>query len=122
MQLQEDIPPSLRMPVEAAVVWINDTREKSFELTGLIDYDRALQAAPGEGYELGLVLCDGEICACEQVRIKPDDGGYQFSFVETEGHGIPPLLDPPEGLRRGWLDNQLENHDFILLLFYRGRW
>ena len=31
-------------------------------------------------------------------------------------------LDPPPGLRARWLDEQLEQHDFLLLLFYRGRW
>jgi hypothetical protein len=35
---------------------------------------------------------------------------------------IPPLLDPPVGVRREWLDRQLEQHEFVLLLFYRGLW
>ena len=122
MQLQEDIPSALVPPVEAALQWVNNNQEKNFELTGLVAYEQALQAVPGEAYELGLVLCDGDICACKQVRIEPNDSGYLVSFVETEDPGVPPLLDPPEGSRRAWLDEQLEKNDFLLLLFYRGRW
>ena len=42
--------------------------------------------------------------------------------LESEFFEVPTLLDPPVGVRRTWLDDQLTKHDFILLLFYRGLW
>ena len=69
MQHDENIPTILRPQADAAVSWINETQARSYELTGLVDYEQALHAEAGEGYELGLVLCDGEICAREQVGL-----------------------------------------------------
>jgi hypothetical protein len=122
MQQDESIPTSLRPQAEAAVSWINETQGRSYELTGLVDYERALSAEAGEEYELGLVLCDGEICAREQVRVNPSGDGFQFSFVEAVEREIPPLLDPPEGVRSGWLEAEMARHKFMVLLFYRGLW
>ena len=122
MQPDEDIPTSLRPQAEAAVSWINETQERNYELTGLVDYEQALRAEAGEGYELGLVLCDGEICAREQVRVGPSGDGYQFSFVDAAEREIPPLLDPPVGVRSGWLEAEMGRHKFMVLLFYRGLW
>jgi len=68
------------------------------------------------------VLCDGEICACEQVRVSPLTNGNRFSLVAKQAPAIPPLLDPPEGIRGGWLDKVLADHEFVLLLYYRGLW
>lgn len=122
MQQDEDIPTSLRPQAEAAVSWINETQERSYELTGLVDYEQALRAEAGEGYELGLILCDGEICAREQIRVGPSGDGFQFSFVDAVQRDIPPLLDPPEGVRSGWLGAEMARHKFLVLLFYRGLW
>ena len=77
---------------------------------------------PGRSYELGLVLCDGEICAREQIRVAPSGDGFQFSFVDAAEREIPPLLDPPEGVRSGWLEAEMARHKFLVLLFYRGLW
>ncbi len=122
MQHDESIPASLRPQAEAAVSWINETQGRSYELTGLVDSELALRAEAGEEYELGLVLCDGEICAREQVRVGSSGDGFQFSFVDAVERGIPPLLDPPEGVRSGWLEAEMARHKFMVLLFYRGLW
>ena len=122
MQTQQDIPEKLRAAAQAAVAWLNQTQEQSFELTGLVDYDRALNTGVGETYEFGLVLCDGEICTREQVQVEAVADGFEFSLVDAGERDIPPLLDPPEGLRRSWLDGELAKHEFVLLLFYRGLW
>ncbi len=123
-QQQEEfsVPPSLQTAVEGALQWMNDTRSKPFEITGLVGEERALNASVGETFELGLVLCDGEICICEQVRFEPVHDRFKFSLVESTKPAVPALLDPPPGLRSSWLDEQLEKHEFLLLLFYRGRW
>jgi len=119
---EDGIPLALRPQAEAALAWINETQGQAFELTGLIDYEHALSARPDAAYELGLVLCDGEMCAREQVRVQPRDDGYQFNLVEAAAREIPPLLDPPAGVRSAWLAGELAKHDFVLLLFYRGLW
>ena len=122
MQASEAIPAALHAPAMAAVAWLNAARGTEHELTGLVDSEDALAASPGEAFELGLVLCDGEICAREQVRVVPSEGTYHFDFVDAPALDIPPRLDPPPGMRSAWLDEQLGKFDFVLLLYYRGRW
>ena len=122
MQVLEEIPSQLAPQVNAAVDWINRQRTQTFEVTGLVDYEQAVAAKHGESIQLGLVLCDGEMCAREQVLIEPAKDGFQCSFVEIAEREIPPLLDPPAGIRGPWLDSVLERHEFVLLLFYRGLW
>ncbi len=122
MQTEDNIPAELHSPAQAAVSWINEAQQQTFELTGLVDYEQLLGTDAHETYELGLVLCDGEICTREQVRVQPTGDGYKFSLVEAAPRDIPVLLDPPEGVRRQWLDRELAKHEFVLLLFYRGLW
>lgn len=121
MDALEDIPEQLRAPVAAARDWINSSQGKQFDVTGLVGEQDALAAPPGDAFELGIVLCDGEICSREQVFITPAADGYQISLKPPEFE-IPPLLDPPEGVRSTWLSEQMQKYDFLLLLFYRGRW
>ncbi len=104
------------------MAWINQERAANFRLTGLVDAEAAISGGIEAPMELGLVLCDGELCQRQQVRIEPTGHGFSISAVETEEAPIPPLLDPPPGVRASWLDDQLEKHDFIALLFYRGLW
>jgi hypothetical protein len=120
MQAPENIPDHLAPAAQAALLWINNARASEYSLTGLVDADDI--ETVGEPFEFGLVLCDGEICAREQVRVVPDGDAFHFDFVEESEPDIPPLLDPPVGVRREWLDRQLEQHEFVLLLFYRGLW
>ena len=122
MHIEESIPVELRPSAEAAVSWINKTQRHNYELTGVVDYAQALAADAGAGYELGLVLCDGEMCAREQVQVQPTADGYHFSLVEAGARDIPELLDPPAGVRQQWLAGELAKHEFVLLLFYRGLW
>jgi len=122
VQVLEEIPSQLAPQINAAVDWINSQRTQTFEVTGLVDYEQAVAAKRGQRIQLGLVLCDGEICRREQVLIEPAKDGFQCSFVEMAEGEIPPLLDPPAGIRRTWLDSVLETHEFVLLLFYRGLW
>ena len=73
-------------------------------------------------FSFGLVLCDGVICAREQIRVTPYGDAFQFNFADEAEPDIPPLLDPPVGVRREWLDKQLGKHEFVVLLYYRGLW
>ena len=56
MQAEQDIPTELRPLADAALSWINESQDRAYELTGLVDYERALDAS-GEACELGLILC-----------------------------------------------------------------
>ena len=120
--MAEDIPERLRPAALAALGWINDERGADFTLTGVVDADDALNAPPDEAVEFGLVLCEDEMCLREQVRVRPQGEGFDITAVEAAPSLIPPLLDPPEGVRRDWLDRQLGKHEFAVLLFYRGLW
>ncbi|MEM9623462.1 MAG: hypothetical protein AAF993_17580 [Pseudomonadota bacterium] len=122
MELAEDIPAQFQAAAGAALDWINTQQARNYKLTGLVDYESALAAAEGEPYDIGLVLCYGELCARELVRVTPDRAQFAFSFVDAPLREVPPLLDPPEGVRSTWLDAVLARHEFVLLLFYRGLW
>ncbi len=117
-----EAPANLQSAADAALAWTNQERGANFRLTGLVDAEAAISGGIEAPMELGLVLCDGELCQRQQVRIEPTGHGFSISAVETEEAPIPPLLDPPPGVRASWLDDQLEKHDFIALLFYRGLW
>ena len=118
----EEVPVALQPAVAAALAWVRQHRGEAFDLTGLVDPEDALAKPPGEAVELGLVLCDGEACVREQVQVRPDGPGFQVTALEADGHVIPPELDPPPGIRKGWLDTELARHAFVVVLFYRGFW
>ena len=118
----ETIPIGLKPAAEAALTWVNQERGAQFKLTGLVDPDNAMGKKPGQPIELGLVLCEGDLCCLEHVRVETKSQGFEVSAIEAETSVIPPHLDPPFGVRQSWLDDQLGKHAFIVLLFYRGLW
>ena len=120
MQVEENIPDHLRPSLKAALNWINQSHDEHYELTGLVDSESVRDTS--EPFELGMVLCDGEICTREQVKFLPNESGFDFELVQSASPEIPPLLDPPRGLRARWIDEQFEKFDFIVLLYYRGLW
>lgn len=122
METDQDIPADLQPQVEGALSWINATQGESFSLTSLIGHEKALEAKAGESYELGLVLCNGEICTREDIRVEPAGDKFLFSFADIKEREIPPLLDPPEGLRSAWIDSVIAKHEFTVMVFYRGLW
>lgn len=120
--MEINVPESLQPSVEAALAWINELKGDNFEVTGIVDYEDALSVGPRETFELGLVLCDGEICEKAQIRFVHDGDKLKFSLVEGRVGAVPALLDPPAGIRENWLDKVLKKHEFVVLLFYRGLW
>ena len=116
------VPERVRQPAEAAVAWINTSQNRHYELTGVVEVDDALKARDRDSFELGVVLCDGEICDRQQVVVQPTDAGFEFQLAPQRAREIPPLLDPPVGVRSQWLDQVLARHEFVMLLFYRGLW
>lgn len=118
----EEIPIELKPAAEAALAWVNQERGAQFKITGLVDPEKAMGQEAGQPMELGLVLCDGDLCRREDVRLAAKGQGFEVSVIEAETSGIPPHLDPPVGVRQNWLDDQLGKHAFIVLLYYRGLW
>jgi hypothetical protein len=121
----EEIPPELRPEVEAALAFINAERGGEFRVTGIVDPDDALarRGAVG-GFDLSLVLCQGDVCLKQQVHVVRDGDDVRCTLpgAAASTDDPPAHLDPPAGTRMGWLDAQLAKHAFVVLLFYRGFW
>ena len=122
MNVSEETPTELQAASEAALEWINATQESHYEITGVIDAEAAVARARAGSFELGLVLCDGDVCAREQVVVERSAEGFRVSAAEVDDPLRPPLLDPPIGIRTGWLNARLDKHKFVVLVFYRGLW
>lgn len=123
--VRETIPDVLRPEVEAAVAWFNRGEGVSFEVTGILDPEAALEESGSRA--LRLVLCGGDRCEQRSFRVTAKGDEYDVALLEED----PPAsadgqtlarLDPPPGARRGWLDRALSQHAFVVLVFYRGFW
>ena len=133
----ETIPQQLKPEANAALAWLNAARGTSYKISGVVDPDETIAARDrDDGYELGLVLCQDDLCLREQIAIHrtgrtgPTDSGFDLSLVKApasngrrDGKLDPPAeLDPAPGARDGWLDDRLSEHRFTVVLFYRGFW
>ena len=123
VRVEETIPDGLRPDVDAAVAWFNQREHVTFEPTGIVDADVALQATGAR--ELRLVLCGGDRCEQRSFRVSRNGAGYEVALLDeapADPDTTPPELDPPPGARRSWLGRTLEKHAFVVLVFYRGFW
>ncbi|MAI25668.1 MAG: hypothetical protein CMN75_06505 [Spirochaeta sp.] len=125
MNVQEEIPESLRAEVGAALDWYNQEQGSSFEVTGILDPDEAVGSSGPTG--LQLILCQGDRCEQQSFQVTAQGEGYDVCLLASDpdprsGSSLLPELDPPPGPRRGWLDRELPKHAFTVLLFYRGFW
>lgn len=123
--VSEIIPAPLQPDVAAALAWWNGTQTDEFEVTGIIDAERALAASGAR--ELQLVLCGGGTCQQRSFRVANAAGGFDVRLVDAEAapDAAPEPqaeLDPPPGALRGWLDSAVAQHAFVVLVFYRGFW
>ena len=123
--VQETIPEDLAPEVEAALTWFNGSQDIAFEVTGIVDLEAAVEASGAR--ELRLVLCGGDRCEQRSFRVTAQSDGYDVALLDEAPTGAmegetPAELDPPPGARRRWLDRVLGQHDFVVLIFYRGYW
>ncbi len=129
-RIEESIPDALAAEAEAARAWFSQERGSDFKLTGIVDPDDiGERGSDAAAREFQLILCgnqDGqEVCLRERFELSPSSDGFDVVHVkETSSHlGSPaPLLDPPAGVRKGWLDTAAADHAFVVLVFYRGFW
>ena len=122
--VRETIPEELRPEVEAALAWFNRQEDVTFDVTGILDPEAALEASGAR--ELRLVLCGGDRCEQRSFHVTADGDGFDVALVgeapSAEGQMAVAELDPPPGARRGWLDRVLGQHAFVVIVFYRGYW
>lgn len=129
-RVEESIPAPLVEEAEAARAWFSRNEGAEFKLTGIVDPDAVPEPnRETPTRELQLILCgtrDGEdVCLRERFEVKPANEGFEVRLLEdtTPEVGSPaPLLDPPAGVRAGWLEQVLPRHAFVVLVFYRGFW
>jgi len=121
MQIVEMIPEALESEVAAALSWLNAEQGTHFEVTGVVDPEHA-ERAGGEPHDLTLILCEGDRCVREQLRVRPRSGGFEIAQAIVDRQDPPPEIDPVPGARLGWLDAKLAQHAFLVLVFYRGFW
>ena len=124
-QVSETIPVALQPRVNAALMWFNASAEaagEEFKVTGILDPEKALS----EPDELRLILCGGDRCEQRSFKVIGTSDDWNVAFCESipvPRDGKPQAeLDPPPGVRSGWLDKALSQHAFVVLLFYRGFW
>lgn len=131
-RVEETIPSHLIEEAEAARAWFSRERGHEFALTGIVDPEDGQQdGSGGAGRELQLILCGQEngqdVCLRERFAVTRSGTGAGFDVAHLEeaapAPGSPaPLLDPPVGVRAGWLEQTLPRHAFTVILFYRGFW
>ena len=123
-KVSDTIPKELLPRAEAAVAWFNDSSAAdgtTFSITGILDADTALTGSD----ELKLILCGGNRCEQRSFRVTGSDSQWTIEFSDDIGKRADSPqaeLDPPPGVRLGWLDSVLSQHAFVVLLFYRGFW
>ncbi len=129
-RVEESIPANLVDEAEAARAWFARDRGTEFKLTGIVDPETVRERnSETHTRELQLILCgsrDGQdVCLRERFEVRSASEGFEVSLLEdsTPDVGSPaPLLDPPVGVRAGWLNQVLAQHTFVVLVFYLGFW
>jgi len=121
MRVVEEIPDALRPEVAAALDWLEAEQGCRFAVSGVVDPEAAEQAR-GAAHDLTLILCEGDRCLREQLRVEPGAAGFAFARSGARREDPPAELDPAPGVRGGWLGGVLAQHAFVVLVFYRGFW
>lgn len=121
-KVSESIPTDLQPEVDAAINWFNAQSEDEFVVTGIVDAEDSL-AQNGEK-QIRLVLCGGDICQQKMFKVLQNGDSFSVSFTDEApiANGTQAELDPPPGARKAWLDDVISEHNFVVLVFYRGFW
>ena len=116
------IPETLQPEVDAAINWFNAQSSDEFAVTGIVDAESSL--APSDKKELRLVLCGGDVCQQKKFSVLRTGDSFTVSFADEPplSNGTQAELDPPPGARKAWLDDAINKHKFVVLVFYRGFW
>ena len=129
-RIEETIPEALAAEADAARAWFARDRGSEFKLTGIVDPESVLAPDSATGArELQVILCGNQqgqdVCLRERFELRPKSDGFDVTHLgdSSPDLGSPaPMLDPPPGVRAGWIDGVLAKHAFVVLVFYRGFW
>ena len=80
--MEQEIPFELRAPTKKALQWLNRENNSDYDLTGLVGAEKVSDLS--KPFEIGLILCDGELCARKQIAFTPTNKGFIFSQIELE--------------------------------------
>ena len=126
VSISQAVPSHLQAPAEAARAWFSRHHNSEFKVTGIVNSDTSTEHSP---FDLQLILCGErngiEVCLKEQFEVVQELDDFVVNHRESDPPDIgspAPELDPPEGYRQTWLSNVLNQHAFVVLLFYRGLW
>ena len=121
-KVSDSIPETLQPEVDAAINWFNAQSSDEFEVTGIVDAEDSL--ASSDEKELRLVLCGGDVCQQKKFKVLRTGDSFTVSFTDEPSisNGTQAELDPPPGARKAWLDDAINKHKFVVLVFYRGFW
>ena len=121
-KVSDSIPEALQPEVDAAIHWFNAQSSDEFEVTGIVDAEESL--ASSDEKELRLVLCGGDVCQQKKFNVHRTGDGFTVSLTDEPpiSNGTQAELDPPPGARQAWLDDVINKHKFVVLVFYRGFW
>ena len=120
--VSDTIPIELQPEVDAAISWFNAQSSNEFKVTAIVDADESL--ASSDEKELRLVLCGGDVCQQKKFSVLRTGDSFTVSFADEPplSNGTQAELDPPPGARKAWLDDAINKHKFVVLVFYRGFW
>ena len=120
--VSDTIPTELQPEVDAAISWFNAQSSNEFKVTAIVDADASL--ASSNEKELRLVLCGGDVCQQKKFSVLRTGDSFTVSFADEPSlsNGTQAELDPPPGARKAWLDDAINKHKFVVLVFYRGFW
>jgi len=121
-RVSDSIPQALQPEVDAAINWFNAQSADKFEVTGIVDAEDSMTSSDEK--ELRLVLCGGDVCQQKKFNVCRDGDSFVVSFADEApiANGTQAELDPPPGARKAWLDDAINKHKFVVLVFYRGFW
>ena len=120
--VSDTIPTELQPEVDAAISWFNAQSSNEFKVTAIVDADASL--ASSNEKKLRLVLCGGDVCQQKKFSVLRTGDSFTVSFADEPplSNGTQAELDPPPGARKAWLDDAINKHKFVVLVFYRGFW
>ena len=74
MQILEEIPSALAREVKAALAWVNAEQGCHSKVSDVVDPEAVERA--GDEHPLPLILCDGDLCVREDLRVRASAGAF----------------------------------------------
>ncbi|MDG2450254.1 MAG: hypothetical protein P8M34_11470, partial [Saprospiraceae bacterium] len=117
--ITQKIPEAFRAESEASCAWFSKKEGIEFKVTGVVDPEKIItRETATSSREIELILCGNQagndLCLRERFEVKPSGTGFEIRHladIEPESGSPAPLLDPPKGTRKDWLEMIAAKHD-----------